>query len=138
MKRLTREWVLKAEKDWALAKMVAEAPPKRREVFHDQTCFLCQQAAEKYLKALMQELDLSVPRTHDLDALLDRLVPDDRALATLRRATMVLSPYAVEYRYPGIDATKRKARAALRHAEKVRAAVRDRLGLPTTVDPSGP
>ena len=130
MKQLTTEWVRKAEKDWLLARKLVEAPSIPHESFHDQTCFFCQQSAEKYLKALMQELDLSVPRTHDLDILLDRLVPDDRALAPLRRAAMVLSPYAVEYRYPGINANKRKALAALRHASKVRAAVRSRLGLP--------
>jgi HEPN domain-containing protein len=29
-------------------------------------CFHCQHAAEKYLKALLQEGGLVVPRTHDL------------------------------------------------------------------------
>jgi HEPN domain-containing protein len=100
-----------------------------REAFHDHTCFLCQQSAEKYLKAPLQEIGQAVPRTHDLEVLLERLQSLDRSLAKLRRAASILTPYAVEYRYPGIDATKRRALAALRHSEKVRAAVRNRLGL---------
>jgi len=97
---------------------------------HDLTCFACQQSAEKYLKALLQEAGQVVPRTHDLELLLALLLPRDAALSSLRRAASILSPYAVEFRYPGRVANKRQARAALRHASKVRAAVRERLGLP--------
>jgi HEPN domain-containing protein len=77
----------------------------------------------------MQEIGLPVPRIHALDDLLARLGPHDRTLAPLRRALKSLTRYAVEYRYPGLSATRRKAVAALRHAENVRAAVRARLGL---------
>lgn len=129
MKRETRAWIGKAEKDWLTASHLA-ASSSRRETFHDQTCFPCQQSAEKYLKALVQEAGQVVPRTHDLELLLSLLLPRDRALASLRRAASILTPYAVEFHYPGRNATKRQAEAALRHAEKVRAAVRDRLGLP--------
>ena len=62
--------------------------------------------------------------------LVDLLRPVDATLVALRRGMNSLTPYAVEYRYPGISATKRQAQAALRHAEKVRAAIRQRLGLP--------
>ncbi len=51
MKRATREWVRKAEKDYRFAERNAHS----REPFHDQLCFLCQQASEKYLKALQEE-----------------------------------------------------------------------------------
>jgi HEPN domain-containing protein len=66
MKRTTREWVRKAENDYQLARKLARGS----ERFPDQRCFLCQQSAEKYLKALMEELVLTIPRTHILKDLL--------------------------------------------------------------------
>jgi len=45
MKRTTREWVGKAEDDYQLAAQGA----RLSRPFHDQVCFHCQQAAEKYL-----------------------------------------------------------------------------------------
>ena len=82
MKRRTAQWVLKAEEDIEVARTLAAlAKPKR-----DAACFHCQQAAGKYLKALLQEVGLAVPRTHDLEDLLDLLLPHDATLAPLRRA----------------------------------------------------
>lgn len=130
MRKVTREWVAKAEGDWLAAGNLARSGPAGRRPFHDQVCFHCQQSAEKYLKALLQEGGARVPYIHDLEAILALLEPGDPPLKSLRRAATVLTPYAVEYRYPGVKATKRHATAALRHAEKVRAAARDRLGLP--------
>jgi HEPN domain-containing protein len=92
-------------------------------------CFHSQQAAEKYLKAILQELGLAIPRTHDLGDLLDRLVPHDATLRPLRRGVLFLKQFAVEYRYPGENATRRQAQAAIRWAEQVRRESRDRLGL---------
>jgi hypothetical protein len=51
MKRLTREWISKAEDDYQAARRLGD----ERGRFHDQVCFHCQQAAEKYLKGLLQE-----------------------------------------------------------------------------------
>ena len=77
MKRHTAQWVLKAEDDIESARTLAAlAKPKR-----DAACFHCQQAAEKYLKALLQEIGLAVPRTHKLEDLLDLLLPHDATLA---------------------------------------------------------
>ena len=53
MKRTTKEWVRKAENDYRTAELLALSS----EPLHDQLCFHCQQAAEKYLKALLEELD---------------------------------------------------------------------------------
>ncbi len=68
MKAATREWVQKAESDFQVAKVLSR---KRKLDFHDEVCFHCQQSAEKYLKARMQEAGLRVPKTHDLEVLLD-------------------------------------------------------------------
>ena len=61
MKKSTREWVKKAEQDYVLA-----VQGSRSEVpVHDGVCFHCQQCAEKYLKGLMEELGLAVPKTRN-------------------------------------------------------------------------
>lgn len=126
MKRQTARWVRKAEEDWDGARaLAAQKPPLR-----DLVCFHCQQAAEKYLKALLQEKGAAVPKTHELEDLLDLLLPHDATLAPLRRGLASLSQYAVEYRYPGSRATRRRMEAALRNATRARRELRVRLGLP--------
>jgi len=125
MKRMTREWLRKAEADYRLAKKLAEGS----EPFYDQRSFLCQQAAEKYLKALLEELDLPVPRTHLLHDLLGLLLPHHPSLRPLQRGLKFLTRFAVATRYPGDDATKRQAEAAFRWADRVRTAARAILGI---------
>ena len=116
MKRMTREWVRKAEADYRLAAKLA----KESESFHDQLCFHCQQSAEKYSKALLQELGLGIPRTHILRDILDLLIPHHDELRSLRRGVKFLTRFAVGTRYPGERASKRQAAAALRWAGRVR------------------
>src|SRR6059058_2375512 len=101
MKRHTAQWVRKAEDDMTGARALAVLKPPQR----DLVCFHCQQAAEKYLKALLQEVGAAVPRIHDMEDLLDLLLPHDAMLASLRRCVAGLTKYAVEHRYPGVRAT---------------------------------
>lgn len=125
MQRQTRKWVRKAEADWRAAHaLAAQTPPLR-----DLACFHCQQAAEKYLKALLQERGAAVPRTHDPEDLLDLLLPHDATLAPQRRRPQSLSRYAVEHRYPDKNATQRQTIAALRQVGRIRAEIRTRLSL---------
>ena len=119
MKRLTAEWVKKAETDFLAANALAdESLP-----FHEAVCFHCQQSAEKYLKALLKEASVRIPRTHDLALLLVLLGPHYH-IRGLRRGLEFLTQFAVETRYPGKSASKRQAVAALRWAGKVRATCR--------------
>ena len=116
----------KAEEDWAGAgTLTAQSPP-----LTDLVCFHCQQAAEKYLKALLQEQGAVVPKTHDLRHLLRLLLPHDPTLRSLQRGLLSLGRYAVEYRYPGLRATRRGMQTALRHTERIRRDVRADSGLP--------
>jgi HEPN domain-containing protein len=125
MKKLTREWVRKAEADYR----AAEKLNRGGDPLHDQVCFHCQQCAEKYLKALMEELGLTVHRTHVLQRLLTRLLPHHPSLRALNGGMKFLTRFAVGTRYPGDDASKRQARAALRWAGKSRDAIRLLLGI---------
>jgi HEPN domain-containing protein len=85
MKRETKEWIRKAEMDWESALDLSAAAFRSHKVFHDTICFHCQQTAEKYLKALVQELGAVVPRTHDLELILERLSRGNYARRAFRR-----------------------------------------------------
>jgi HEPN domain-containing protein len=105
--------------------LAARKPPLR-----DSASFHCQQAAEKYMKALLQELGTAFPKTHDLDTLVKLLLPDVPTLARFRRRLDALTSYAVEYRYPIVRASTRQMRSALRTAEAIRNEIRLLLKLP--------
>ena len=130
MKRQTAEWVRKAEEDWDAARdLAARRPPLR-----DPACFHCQQAAEKYLKGLMEELGLSVPKAHDLEDLRTLLLPHHPPLRPLRRGLKFLTRFSEDIRDPREWASKREAETAFRWADRVRTAARALLG----IRPRGP
>jgi HEPN domain-containing protein len=117
--------VRKAEADYRAAKKLNSGS----DPLHDQSCFLCQQSAEKYLKALLEELGLTIPYTHVLKDLLTLLQPHHSSLVSLRRGLTFLTRFAVGTRYPGMNASKRQAAAAQRWVGRVRDACRSLLGL---------
>ena len=125
MKRTTREWVRKAEADWHGTERLATAP----DPFHDLVGFHCQQAAEKYLKALLEESGQAIPKSHDLEGLFNLLQAHHVALRPIRRGLKYLTGFAVDPRYPVMRTTKRQAGAAQRWAGLVRDVCRAILGL---------
>jgi HEPN domain-containing protein len=125
MKKVTREWVRKAEVDYR----AADGLRRKQTPVHEAVCFHCQQCAEKYLKALMEEVGLPIPKSHDLGLLLNSLVPHFRSLRPFRRGLNFLTGFAVDTRYPGKNASKRQAVAAFRWATRVRTTARAILRL---------
>jgi HEPN domain-containing protein len=125
MKKLTAAWVRKAEDDFQTARSLARGA----RLLHDQVCFHCQQSTEKYFKAMLQELGLPIPRTHDVSAILMSLAVSLPA-PKLQRGAVFLTQFAVNTRYPGDSASRRQAKAAMRWADRIRQAVRDSLGIP--------
>lgn len=126
MQPLTREWVEKAEGDFATARRELRV---RKAPNYDAVCFHAQQCIEKYLKACLQEADILFGRTHNLSALLDLLLPVAPGLDTWRAHLRALTVFAVEVRYPGESADKAEAREALRLCRTVRRYLRLHLGL---------
>lgn len=126
MKPSTLEWLEKAESDFQLAVALSR---RRKIVFPDQQCFHCQQSAEKYLKARLEEASVLPPKTHDLKRLLALLAPIEPLWSSLSGACASLSDFAVEFRYPGDTATAKQAEEALRDARSIRQQVRLALGL---------
>lgn len=81
-------------------------------------------ATEKYLKALLQERAVPIPRTHNLEALAKPLFASSPALAALAADFRTLGAYAVETRYPGRTSDRAIAREAFAHCEAIRSVVR--------------
>src|SRR5262249_30307757 len=89
--------------------------------------------AEKYLKGLLEELGLPIPKIRDLDQLFTLLRPHHPTLKSILRGLVFLTDFAVDIRYPGNWATKRQAEAAWRWAERVRQASRTLRAAPQAI-----
>jgi len=126
MKPLTPEWISKAEGDFATAQRELRA---RKLPNYDSACFHSQQCAEKYLKSLLQEHSISIPKLHDLLVLLDIVLPIDPSWEMYRSVLSELSLFAVHFRYPGESASREDAKRALRMCRQIRDQARRTLGL---------
>jgi len=126
MRVLTQEWVDKAEGDFHTASREARV---RKAPNYDAVCFHCQQCAEKYLKAYLQEQGQRFSRVHDLIELLELCLPYDGTFELQRDLLKDLTKYAVEFRYPGELATKEEALTVVKAMRVVRAFVRQKLGI---------
>jgi HEPN domain-containing protein len=126
MKPLTAEWVEKAEWDFLSAQREAR---RRARPNRDLICFLSQQCAEKYLKALLVQNGIEFPRIHDLEIVLDLSLPVAPHLEKFRAQLASLTDHAVEFRYPGETATGEVAKTAFADCRAVRKEIRKILRL---------
>ena len=124
MQELTREWVDKAEKDLYSADLLLHAG---EFPVPDYSCFHCQQCAEKYLKAYLQEQGVEFERKHDLIPLLNICISLDKDFQELEEDLYDLDRYAVIVRYPGITIKTDTAEDALKSVDRVRKFVRRKL-----------
>jgi len=100
--------------------------------YNHQACFVCQQASEKALKALLYRDGARTVLGHSLISLLDRIVAAHPSLERLRSPAAVLDLYYVPTRYPNglVEGTPRRAftrqqaEEAIRHAGDILDAVR--------------
>ncbi|HLF26080.1 MAG TPA: HEPN domain-containing protein [Anaerolineae bacterium] len=122
----SEEWVEKAEDNYVSA--VALARHRNRPV-PDIVCNQCQQCAEKYLKALLIRRRIDFPKTHDLIQLKNLLTPADADVQLMTDRLAVLTPYAIDGRYPGLEATVEDAREAVNAMKEMRKFARAKLGL---------
>jgi HEPN domain-containing protein len=126
MKRLTRQWVSKAEGDFQIVGRELRA---RINPNFDAACFHAQQCIEKYLKARLQEENIAFPRTHDLGQLLDLAKSVEPLWEGYRSGLNRLNVFGVRVRYPGTDATRDMAKQALRISREIRGVIRQSLDL---------
>jgi HEPN domain-containing protein len=121
-----QQWLHKAEADLAAAEILAssEMPDYSTGVFH------CQQATEKFIKAYLVRYQIEFPKTHDLGQLLRLASQAEPELQEELISCEWLTPFGVEFRYPGAypEVSQVTAQNALSEAKQVRRVILEHLG----------
>jgi len=94
---LVRSWLIKASRDLLSARELADGETS----LLDTAAYHCQQAAEKAIKGYLLYHDTRFEKSHDIELLIFQAVNIDPAFADCVEAARLLTPLAVEYRYPG-------------------------------------
>jgi HEPN domain-containing protein len=112
-----QSWLKRARSNLARARLLAGEP----EVVYEDLCFDAQQAAEKALKAVLVHQGVAFPKTHALADLLTFVARTGVTVPAEVRAATLLTPYAVEARYPGLweEVTVADHQEALSVAQRV-------------------
>ena len=94
---LVRNWLAKAHHDLISARLLAfaDTPVLDTAIYH------CQQAAEKAVKGFLAFRGIRFDKTHDVRALVAQAEEVEPTFSGLADDARLLTPYAVEYRYPG-------------------------------------
>lgn len=126
IKELVQSWLAKADEDFRVAEHLAA----QEGGYENAIGFHCQQAAEKFLKALLVRHQVEFPRTHDLRQLLGLVGTIDQELAASLNGVAVLNPYGVDARYPTDvpDLTREDIAEAVALSSLVREAIGSSLG----------
>jgi HEPN domain-containing protein len=119
------QWLKKAESDLSTARILLDASVED----YFPCAFHSQQAAEKFLKAYLVRHQVEFRKTHDLDELLTLAGSVDSSLRQETGSCVWLTPYGVDFRYPGeypvVDHPT--AQRAYEESELVKQAVTKRL-----------
>jgi len=96
MDEYIESWLKKAENDLRIFEHELNLPEE--ETVRDVSCFHCQQAVEKYLKAFLIFHDVEFPRTHNIEFLLEEAAKIDIDFSKID--VKELSDFGVNIRYP--------------------------------------
>jgi HEPN domain-containing protein len=120
-----QQWLSKAEADLAAAEVLAAG--EMDDYF--TAAFHCQQAAEKFLKAYLVRHQIEFRKTHDLGELLKLAAQAEPTLQQELGSCEWLTPFGVEFRYPGDypEVDQAMAQNALTEAKRVRRVVMGHL-----------
>jgi len=126
LRRSALDWLAKAERDYEAARRMIDEPG---EPLLDAGVYHCQQAAEKALKGWLTGKGVAVTKTHDLVHLVRLCAADEKNFEALITPADFLSPFAVEFRYPGdiFEPPQEDADRALLDARAILDAVSDSL-----------
>jgi len=120
-----RQWLDKARKDLAAGEVLL------KEEFEDyeNVGFHAQQAGEKFIKAFLVRHQIEFPKSHDIALLRQLVARVDPRLAEKLTAADALTPYGVEFRYPGDPPSVSRAEGeeALRLAKETRTLIIESL-----------
>jgi HEPN domain-containing protein len=120
-----QDWLRKAEGDLRAAGhfLALEQEDYFTAAFH------AQQAAEKFLKGLLVRYQIPFPKTHDIQRLVDLAGRIDASINPRLASAAALTPFGIEFRYPGEHVTDFKAaRGAVEEARRVQEVALDHLG----------
>ncbi|MEQ1665789.1 MAG: HEPN domain-containing protein [Bdellovibrionales bacterium] len=97
LSKMANEWFKIARQDLSDAQTLWEV----RGLESERTvAFLCQQSTEKSIKGFIQYLGKKILKSHDIKKLTEVIIHLYPDLKELMIEAIVLTPYAVEYRYP--------------------------------------
>jgi HEPN domain-containing protein len=93
---LLKAWIEKADHDLGTAKLIFLHIPD----YFDTVAFHCQQAVEKYLKAILVYYEIDFQRTHNLIYLLELLAKKIEIEEDRFDKAILLNGFSVQIRYP--------------------------------------
>jgi HEPN domain-containing protein len=96
-RELVQTWLIIAQHDLAAARKLSADP----DPYLDTAIYHCQQAAEKAVKGFLVFHDKEFEKTHSIPLLISLVLPYDSAFAAWQDTAEHLTPFAVEFRYPG-------------------------------------
>jgi HEPN domain-containing protein len=114
----TKEWIEKADHDLGSAKIIYLHLPD----YFDTIAFHCQQAVEKYIKAVLFFNKIEFQRSHDLIYLLELLSGKIEIEEDWYKIAVSLNNFSVQIRYPNtiIKLSKEEIESSIHIAEDFR------------------
>lgn len=95
MREAARHWLDFADRDFQSARILSQEPALAGvSVFHSQQC------VEKLLKAILENKELTVPKTHDLERLMALVRPVAPGFNLDEDRLSLLSSFYLDSRYP--------------------------------------
>jgi HEPN domain-containing protein len=114
------EWIKYADDDLATAELLLVQFRKPLNII----CFHCQQAAEKYLKALLVSQNIPFEKTHDLPHINNLCIKSDANFSNIMGSCLMLNPYSVITRYPSeLELIEQDAVSAISAVKTIQKAV---------------
>lgn len=116
-----QQWLNKAENDLQTTDILLKSDIENFESIG----FHAQQSAEKFIKAMLVRHQVEFPKTHDISRLRSLVLNIDSVLSENLEPADALTPYGVEFRYPGDfpDLTREQAVSAFQIATKTKQVV---------------
>jgi HEPN domain-containing protein len=120
LREVVQAWLQKSSSDLRAARILSEDA----EAPLDAAAYHCQQAAEKALKGYLAFEDHPLVKTHDLKLLVPLCASYEAGFEVLLADAELLTPFAVQYRYPDPDHASQMEPTRLEFDEALAAARR--------------
>ncbi|MCL2059180.1 MAG: HEPN domain-containing protein [Oscillospiraceae bacterium] len=115
-KAIVKEWLKYASNDLEAANHLLSLHPLKLEII----CYLCQQSAEKMLKAFWLYSDVFPPKTHDLELLRNKCEEFHASFLELAGECIRLNDYSSQPRYPfNLEITDDDMQMAIKDSKKI-------------------